>query len=342
MELAGEGALRAKFEQLRARLAQEGLFNPERKRALPFLPRAIGIVTSRTGAVIHDMQVRLSERAPQIPLYLVDTRVQGEGAAAEIAIAIQMLAASKLVDLIVVARGGGSLEDLWAFNEEVVVRAIFASSVPVVSAVGHEVDVTLSDLVADVRAPTPTAAAEMIVPRRKDLITAIDQYQRRLADFARWLEPFFQNVDELSRRLDSSVQLYFGRAQLGLSQMQSRLSRIEPSHLLARARERLGVLDERLYSHSSSKLRQALNALSQRDVRLGASAGLVVGRRREHLAALSSKLEGLSPVGALRRGFSLVESGGRLVRSKNDVRTGDRLAIRVKDGSFKADVIGEP
>ena len=341
MELAGEGALRAKFEQLRARLEQEGLFSPERKRALPFLPRAIGIVTSRTGAVIHDMQVRLIERAPQIPIYLVDTRVQGDGAAEEIALAIQTLSASKLVDLIVVARGGGSLEDLWAFNEEVVVRAIFASAVPVVSAVGHEVDVTLSDLVADLRAPTPTAAAEMIVPRRQDLIAALDQYQRRLADFARWLEPFFQNVDELSRRLESSVQLYLGRAQLGLSQVQARLSRIEPSHLLARARERLGVLEERLYSNSSNRLRQAMNLLSQHEFRLGASAGQVVGRRREYLAALSSKLEGLSPVGALRRGFSLIECDGKLIRTVGDVDVGDRLSIRVSDGSFNADVVGE-
>ena len=340
MELAGEGALRAKFEVLRARLAQEGLFNSERKRTLPFLPRAIGIVTSRSGAVIHDIQVRLLERAPQIPLYLVDTRVQGEGAAQEIAVALQTLAASNLVDVIIVARGGGSLEDLWAFNEEVVVRAIFASSVPVVSAVGHEVDVTLSDLVADLRAPTPTAAAEMIVPRRTDLLATIDQYQRRLHDFGRWLEPFSQNVDELTRRLDGSIQIYFGRAQLGLSQVQSRLSRIEPSHLLARARERLGVLEERLYSNAANKLREANNVLARRSATLIASAGQVVGRRRERLAGLSSKLEGLSPVGALRRGFSLVEANGILVRSTTDVTAGDRIAIRVSDGSFNADVIG--
>lgn len=341
MELAGEGALRAKFEQMRERLSREGLFSPERKRALPFLPRAIGIVTSGSGAVIHDMQVRLRERAPQIPIYLVDTRVQGEGAASEIAIAIQILAQSNLVDVIVVARGGGSLEDLWAFNEEILVRAIFASSVPIVSAVGHEVDVTLSDLVADVRAPTPTAAAEMIVPRRKDLIEALDQYQRRLGDFARWLEPFAQNVDELARRLESAIELHHSKKRLQYSLITSRLGQIEPSHLLSQARKRLTILHQILDSNMLDRLREATSVFTQRENRLGGAKSLVIGKRREQLAALSSKLEGLSPVGALKRGFSLIEQGDKLVRSVKDVKPNDLISVRVSDGKFNANVIGE-
>lgn len=205
VEEAGEGALQKKFLELKAKLEKEGLFAPERKRPLPFFPKAVGVVTSKSGAVIHDIMVKIQARMPSLPVYLLDVRVQGEGAAEEIAAAVGQLDASGLVDVIIVARGGGSLEDLWAFNEEVVVRAIFASTTPVVSGVGHEVDVTLADFVADLRAPTPTAAAEAAVPKRDDLLMLLADYERRLSDSDRWFRPKEQRLDEFAIRLDKRI-----------------------------------------------------------------------------------------------------------------------------------------
>ena len=212
---SGEGDLQRKFLELKARLEKEGFFATERKRPLPFLPKAVGVVTSKTGAVIHDMMVKIRERFPSMPVYLAETRVQGEGAASEIAEALRKIDASGLVDVIIVARGGGSLEDLWAFNEEEVVKAVFACRTPVISGVGHEVDTTLCDFAADVRAPTPTAAAEMCVPKVSDLLVRIAELERRLRDSDRWLQPRAQRVDELAGRLGTRVSGALTEAQIG-------------------------------------------------------------------------------------------------------------------------------
>ncbi|HCF61574.1 MAG TPA: exodeoxyribonuclease VII large subunit, partial [Myxococcales bacterium] len=183
LEPEGAGALALAFEQLKQKLAQEGLFNPARKRKLPYLPRCIGVVTSASGAALQDFVRVLHERFP-IPVLLAPVRVQGEGAAAEIAEGVQRLGASGLVDVVVVTRGGGSIEDLWAFNEEQVARAIAACPVPVVSAVGHEVDFTISDFVADWRCATPTDAAKTLAPVRDELLRALDKHRRHLRELA--------------------------------------------------------------------------------------------------------------------------------------------------------------
>lgn len=313
---AGEGALRRKFLELKEKLEKEGLFALERKRRLPFLPSAVGVVTSGQGAVIHDIMVKIRERMPSLPVYLVETRVQGEGAAQEIAAGIQLLNQFGKVDVIIVGRGGGSLEDLWAFNEEAVVRAIFASQIPVVSGVGHEVDVSLSDLVADVRAPTPTAAAEMIVPKLEDLLFTISDFWRRLVDYDRWLLPLAQGVDDLEARLLRKVEGVISEASLRVSHAEAKLRLLEPYKLIETFRERLQM---------------SLDRLSR------GIEGFVL-QRKHGVERLVGRLEALNPLSVLGRGYSLVELGGRLVRSSAEVKVGDSVAVTFSEGRVAASI----
>ncbi len=245
VEARGRGALAVAFEQLKTRLSREGLFDPDRKKPLPFLPRAIGIVTSLHGAAVRDMLSILGERFPDRRVVIRPVRVQGEGAADEIARGIGELDAAGVVDVMIVGRGGGSLEDLWAFNEEVVARAIASARVPVVSAVGHEIDVTIADFVADQRAATPTAAAEMVVPLRPELARQVAVLARRLRrSTASRMERRRENLRHWVRRLaDPGQRLRQG--QLRLDEMAMRLWRRQEDRL-ARLRERLGHLAERL------------------------------------------------------------------------------------------------
>jgi exodeoxyribonuclease VII large subunit len=306
----GEGELRRRFLELQKRLEDEGFFAPERKRQLPFLPRAVGIVTSSTGAVIHDMMVKIRERFPAMVVYLADTRVQGDGAATEIADAIRRLDRSGLVDVLIVARGGGSLEDLWAFNEEEVVKAVFSCSRPVISGVGHEVDVTLCDLAADVRAPTPTAAAEMVVPHVADLLARINELSRRLADTDRWYQPRVQRLDDLSLRLTSRLSAVAIEAGLRVRAAESALGRIKPDRVMEVLRLKLRNFEGRLLD----------------------AAGRACRDRASRIEGLSARLQALSPLAVLERGFSVLYSGGAHVRSVHDVKVGEPLEVRVVDG----------
>ncbi len=313
---AGEGLLMKKFLELKARLEKEGYFNPGRKRSLPFFPTSIGVVTSGTGAVIHDIMVKIRERMPSLKVYLTDVRVQGEGAAQEIANGIRTLSESGLVEVIIVARGGGSLQDLWAFNEEPVVKAIFASSVPVVSGVGHEVDVTLSDFVADVRAPTPTAAAEMVVPKRSDLLLRISELERRFFDIERWFQILVQRVDECEMKFTHRVQNLLQQAGLRLKTAEARLQSIEPGQLLQSLGARVNLLAQKLQSSSARQL----------------------GNLKLHLDRLSATLEAVSPLRVLERGFSVVQHKGKLVKSVSAVSSGDDISVRMADGALMAKV----
>ncbi|HEX9444214.1 MAG TPA: exodeoxyribonuclease VII large subunit, partial [Candidatus Binatia bacterium] len=238
MEPRGQGALYLAFEQLKKRLGAEGLFDPERKRPLPFLPCAIGIVTSLHGAALRDMLCILDDRFPERRVIVRPVKVQGDGAAAEIAEGIAELSRSGLVEVLIVGRGGGSLEDLWAFNEEVVARAIFHAPVPVISAVGHEVDFTIADFVADHRAPTPTAAAEMVVARREDLLDQIhDIAGRFLRSVQSRLEAEREALDGLARRL-SDPRRRLRENQLRLDDLSLSLWRRFQDHV-TRCRRRL-------------------------------------------------------------------------------------------------------
>ncbi|MCB0339907.1 MAG: exodeoxyribonuclease VII large subunit, partial [Bdellovibrionales bacterium] len=272
--LAGEGLLQKKFLELKAKLEKEGLFAQDRKRQLPFLPKAVGVVTSASGAVIKDIMVKIHERMPPMQVYLVPVRVQGEGAAAEIASAIKLLNESELVDVIIVGRGGGSLEDLWAFNEEIVVRAIFASRIPVVSGVGHEVDIALSDLVADLRAPTPTAAAEMVVPKRKDLLARILELEGRFKDTSRWLRPKEQGVDEFELRLNSTISNMLTRARLKVATYEGKLGSLEPKRFLALLNQRIILNQDRMFAILIDWFKNKENELGRLELRLRQAVSL--------------------------------------------------------------------
>lgn len=353
----GEGALQRKFLQLKAQLEREGLFAQERKRQIPFLPKAVGIVTSKTGAVIHDMMVKIRERFPAMPVYLSDTRVQGDGAAEEIAEALRALERSGMVDVIIVARGGGSLEDLWAFNEEVLVRAVFACSLPVVSGVGHEVDTTLCDLVSDVRAPTPTAAAEMVVPKVSDLLVRVGELERRLSDSDRWLQPKVQRVDELCLRFDARLGAVINQARLRLKAAEATLAVIRPDRVLDLLRARVDSFQQRLIRSSGQEIAARKLSLStyatrlqravpkETVVRLQAEVGMLSERLRgaagrafesykqrvEHGVA---RLAALSPERVLERGYSIVRRGGSHLRSVGDAAKGDEVEISLADGTI--------
>ncbi len=359
----GLGELQQRFLELKSRLEREGFFAPERKRELPRFPKAVGLVTSRTGAVLHDMLVKIRERFPSMVVYLAETRVQGEGAASEIAKALRELDRSGLVDVIIVARGGGSLEDLWAFNEEEVVKAVFACATPVVSGVGHEVDTTLCDLVADVRAPTPTAAAEMVVPKISDLLAGIAELERRLRDTDRWLQPRIQRVDDLSMRLESRLSSIVEHGHLRLKAAEAMLTGIRPDRVLELMRARVSALTERLVRagllHSQlnqravqildDRLRRAIppDSLERREVvlealvqRLEASISRVVEVSASHVHTLASRLEALNPIRVIDRGFAIVTIGGRAVRSISEVEVGSTMEVVLTDGLVSGTVSG--
>jgi exodeoxyribonuclease VII large subunit len=357
----GEGELQRKFLELKDRLEREGFFSVERKRPLPFLPRAVGLVTSRTGAVLHDMMVKLRERFPSMVVYLSETRVQGDGAAHEIATAIRKLDESNLVDVIIVARGGGSLEDLWAFNEEEVVKAVFASSVPVISGVGHETDTTLCDYAADVRAPTPTAAAEMVVPKVTDLLQRVGELERRLRDFDRWLQPMSQRLDELSLRLDTRAVAVLAEGKLRVKAAEAKLASIRPDKVIELLRGKVELYHGRLFrvgmastdrlSTSVSQLRERLRRAiptekidQHRAIVEGLEGRLLVGVRRgvedanSQVTSLGLRLDSINPRKVLERGYSIVRVGGKVARSVHDVSGGDPMEISVVDGLIRGTV----
>ncbi len=361
MELGGEGLLRKKFLELKAKLEREGLFAAERKRALPFFPSRVGIVSSATGAALQDMLVKIRERMPATKVVLIDVRVQGVGSAQEIAAAIQQFNALDNVDVLIVGRGGGSLEDLWAFNEEVVVRAIFASRIPVISAVGHEVDISLADLVADYRAPTPTAAAERVVPLRGDLLLALKQLQERLNNYQTWLEPKLQVLDELETGLNNAFRHLIQQRQLQLEKLNFQLTRLEPGRLLAQRGNLLDSLQLRLQAgqkfsidRSRQRYRLLVNAMQAGRLRLRLTQAAVSLNRdqqrldqavsgmlknyNQRLDSLGRQLESISHKRVLERGYAIVQSAGKLITDSAQVARGDRLAINLARGTIQADV----
>lgn len=377
MELAGEGALLKMLEERKKKLAAEGLFDESRKKRLPFLPQHIGIVTSPTGAVIRDILHRLSDRFP-VRVTLWPVMVQGQNAATQIAKAVQRFSTLPqgfdTPDLLIVARGGGSLEDLMPFNEEIVVRAIAGSTIPIISAVGHETDVTLSDFAADKRAPTPTGAAEMAVPVRSELINSVEDYAHRLRqrcfdtltrhsgkidDYSHALKRFPRSLEQKQQRLDyanSSLPLHFksyiNHKETILSQLSSSLK--TPSELLHSAVLRLEKLDPR-YAYSallqhhehkiitvSAKLTRPDALLRQKQKELAKSHEYLVKNRSKAIDIKSEKLrssirilESLSFKNVLQRGYSVVkDADGRLIPSAIAAQAENRLNIMFSDGTI--------
>ena len=344
LEPLGKGSLQEAFEQLKQKLEAEGLFDAGRKRPLPLLPRRVGIVTSPTGAVIRDVVRVLQRRNAHVDLLLYPARVQGPEAAAEIAQGLRVLNGLPGLDVLIVARGGGSLEDLWPFNEELVARALAASRLPTISAVGHETDVTIADFVADLRAPTPSAAAELVAAAREELQGRVTALRKHLdADLALRLERASSRVRALAaHRVFTAEQ---GRLRL----LAQRLDDLERRALLAlgprarSGREALQRLAGRLESAAPQRRlaerRARLVAAGER-LALGARARLETARGR--LGQGLARLEGLSPLGVLARGYALAfDAGGRLLFDADQAGPGDELRLRLHRGALVARVTGK-
>jgi exodeoxyribonuclease VII large subunit len=334
VEPAGDGALRLAFEALKEKLAAEGLFAAERKRPLPAHPQRIGIISSPTGAVIRDIISVFRRRAPQVQLTLIPTAVQGREATAQIVRALA-LADAQGFDALILARGGGSLEDLWCFNEEAVARAVAACQTPIVSAVGHETDVSISDFVADVRAPTPSAAAELLAPDASELQKRLDSLHRRLVLRLReHLTRERLRLDGLFRRLRHPGERLRQQAQR-LDDLDMRLRRAFERQQQIR-HERLVRLDTRLGAQHPGRglalLRQKLDSLSER---LPRAARDVLKDRRQRLDALAQTLHVVSPLATLGRGYSiLLDERGQAVRAASQTRPGQRLKARLGEGEL--------
>ena len=338
VEPAGEGALRLAFDALKDKLSAEGLFSTERKVPLPAHPRRIGIISSPTGAVIRDIISVFRRRAPQVQLTLIPTAVQGRDAIAQIVRALK-LADSRGFDALILARGGGSLEDLWCFNEEAVARAIDACVTPIVSAVGHETDVSISDFVADVRAPTPSAAAELLAPDSSDLQRRVDNLKRRLV--TRIQDRLMRErlrLEGISRRLRHPGERLRQQAQR-LDDLDMRLRRAFEQHTQKRA-ARLVHLQARLAAQHPGRtlalLRQRLDSLSQR---LPRAIREILKTRRLQLQSHMQTLHVVSPLATLSRGYSiLLDERGHAIHSAAQTHNGQRLKARLGEGELQVRV----
>jgi exodeoxyribonuclease VII large subunit len=343
MEEAGEGALRRQFEALKAKLAAEGLFDAGRKRELPVLPRRIGVLTSPTGAAVRDVLTVLRRRLPLIEVEILPVPVQGDTAAAQIRAMLEAAGRAGRHDVLLLTRGGGSLEDLWCFNDEALARAIAACPIPVVSAVGHEVDFTIADLVADLRAPTPSAAAELLVPDAAELTRELARRRDRARDaLERRLRGLAQRIDLAHARLSAAQparRLAVLRGRLDTTG--ARLARA-PLERLRAAASRVALLGARLDGqHPKNRLaqaRQALGALRQR-LQSRLAGGLEPPTRR--LAGLARALHAVSPLATLARGYAIARGpDGRALRTPDQAPPGTRLRIDLAEGSLAAESLG--
>jgi exodeoxyribonuclease VII large subunit len=338
MRRAGLGALFAAFERLKAKLSAEGLFAAERKRPLPLFPRTVGIVTSTSAAALRDMLTTLRRRAPGVHVIVYPALVQGEDAGRQIARAIALAGARAECDVLIVGRGGGSIEDLWAFNEEVVARALAASPIPTVSAVGHETDFTIADFVADARATTPTAAAVMVVP---DAARLHEQLQAQAAALGRaqWrlLEQRMQTLDHLSRRLTHPGARARDQA-VALGHLQHRLAQAQ-ARLLDAAVGRAGHVASRLARVRPDAAAKAAE-LARLAARLSSAGSRLIERRQSGLAALRASLVHLNPEAVLERGYSITRlPGGKVLQDARDALPGTALETTLAHGSVRS-VVG--
>jgi exodeoxyribonuclease VII large subunit len=340
VEPKGIGALQLAFEQLKERLAAEGLFDQSRKKPLPAFPRTVGVVTSMSGAAIRDILAVFRRRWPTLHIIIAPVQVQGEGAGEQIAEALALLNAQGVVDVIIVGRGGGSLEDLWSFNEEVVVRAIANSRIPVVAAVGHEIDVTLADFAADVRAPTPSAAAETVVPVLAEVVDRLreltvrggqamarhclfeyrrlDEMMRGLAEIRFRIQAESQRTDDLADRLQRKIRLQLAEARELVRDGQQGLAGLSPKFLVKRG---LAMMPQFV-----KRLERQMAVLSE--------------RRRRQIETTITQLHNLSPLAILGRGYSILSKvrDGAILRRSQDVRVGEEIIARLSQGELNCTV----
>ena len=339
MEEAGEGALQRQFEALKQQLQAQGLFADVHKQALPSFPRAIGVVTSPTGAAIRDIINVLKRRCPQIPVLVYPVLVQGEGAKEQITQAIAQADREQRCEVLIVARGGGSIEDLWAFNEELVAQAIYQCSLPIISGVGHEIDFTIADFVADQRAPTPSAAAELVSPDMQALQQRVQQLKLQLWRFQqRQLQSAYQQVQQLSQRLNQQrpTQKLQQKAQR-LDELDLRLNaaiqrRLQQQHL------RLTHLQTRLQQRSPQRhLQQQHAQLERLQTRLQRALQQRMDKAHSRFVLQVSKLKTLSPLATLERGYSITQNAqGHVITQAAQVSVGETLITRVAQGQIES------
>lgn len=337
MRRAGLGALFEAFEKLKAKLSLEGLFDEERKRALPAFPNRIGIITSPAAAALRDVITTLQRRMPNIPVLIYPVPVQGEGAAQKIASAIQLAGQRRDCDVLILCRGGGSIEDLWAFNEEIVARAIADSAIPIICGVGHETDITIADFTADRRAPTPTAAAELATPHRAELLQRLAMLQSGLSrQTMRGLEQRMQQLDYLSRRLIHPGTRIKNQQQ-HLEHLKQRLMRATP-RLLEQQEWRMQRLSSRLAA-AAPAIRMFEPRLQQLRQHLDRAIKSGLERHQSSLQHLAASLQHLNPEAVLERGFSMVRSAsGRIVRSSAEIALDEEISMTFSHGSATARV----
>jgi exodeoxyribonuclease VII large subunit len=337
MEPAGEGALQREFEQLKARLDAEGLFAQARKRALPAFARRIGVITSRTGAAVRDVISVLARRWPLADVEILPVPVQGREAPPAIVAMLKKASACARYDVLLLTRGGGSLEDLWAFNDEAVARAIHASAIPVVSAVGHEIDFSIADFIADLRAPTPSAAAELLVPDAVAVGRHLQQLQQRLVTLQqRQLQARAQRLDHALVRLQAQrPQARLQRDGERLQHLRLRLANVLREYQQQR-QSRLDRLHTRLLAqHPRAHLAQLTRRMEDQHLRLQRAIAQILERRRTTLRHVGHALHAISPLATLERGYAILfDAGGQVLRSAQGVTPGTRLRARLTDGEL--------
>lgn len=341
MQPAGEGLLQQKYEQLKAALSAEGLFDQQFKQPLPTPAHCIGVITSKTGAALHDILHILRRRDPSLPVVIYPTAVQGDDAPGQIVRAIELANARQECDVLIVGRGGGSLEDLWSFNDERVARAIFASRIPVVSAVGHETDVTIADFVADLRAPTPSAAAEIVSRNQTELLRQIQSAQQRLEmamDF--FIANRTRRFTQLNHRLQQQhPQLRLARQQTVLEKLRQRM-RVAMDSQLKQASQRQRHVAQRLNQQNlQSRIWRAQTRIQQLEYRLAESLRAQLSVTRERFGKAVTHLEAVSPLSTLARGYSVTTAAdGKVLKQAKQVKTGDTLTTRLADGWVESEV----
>ena len=341
MEPRGVGALQLAYEQLKGRLEAAGLFDPKHKKPIPFLTQRLGVVTSATGAAIRDIIRVARERYSNLEIYLCPAKVQGEGAAAEIAKGIDTFNDEFPVDVLIVGRGGGSWEDLWAFNEEVVVRAIFRSHIPVISAVGHEIDVTLADLVADVRAPTPSAAAEMVAQHKEALETLVADLSQRLAARARQIVNLAgERLDSKRKRLRHPVAR-LADLKLRLDEQVQRMEFAIGQRVRSEGQMFLRLKDNLIHLSPRRRISDERGLLGQYYRHLELFVRQILQKKGQVLERDLTQLAGLSPLGILARGYSITTTWpkGAVIRSTRQVKEDDTVKVRLHEGSLLCNVV---
>lgn len=343
MQPAGEGLLQQKYEQLKAKLSAEGLFDQQYKQPLPAPAHCVGVVTSKTGAALHDILHVLKRRDPSLPVIIYPTAVQGDDAPGQIVRAIELANARRECDVLIVGRGGGSLEDLWSFNDERVARAIFASTIPVVSAVGHETDVTIADFVADLRAPTPSAAAEVVSRNQLELLRQLQNGQQRLEmamDY--FLAERTRRFTQLQHRLHQQhPQLRLARQQTVLERLRQRMN-VALEGQLKRATLRQQRVAQRLNQQNPQpKIYRAQTRIQQLEYRLAENLRARLSSTRERFGNAVTHLEAVSPLSTLARGYSVTTAtDGKVLKQTQQVKAGDVLTTRLSDGWVESEVKG--